>query len=128
MHAEHRHRRGFTLIEVLVSVLVLGLALLALTRTAATQVQTFGALRERTLAGWLAEDVLAQTRIANHFPATGRSDGQRRYAGRDWHWELDVQSTDVTTIRRLIVRVYAAEDRTAPLVELNGFGGEELQP
>jgi general secretion pathway protein I len=128
MRAERRQGRGFTLLEVLVGLLVLGLALLALTRTAATQVQTFGGLRERTLAGWLAENVLAETRIANRFPPTGRSDGQRRYAGRDWHWELDVQATDVATIRRLNVRVFAADDRAAPLAEINGFGGQDLQP
>jgi len=120
--------RGFTLIEVLVGLLVLALALLALTRTAASQVQNFGRLRERTLAGWLAEDVLTETRLASHFPATGRSDGQRQFAGRQWRWQLDVQATDVATIRRLQVRVYGAEDRDIPIAEINGFSGEELQP
>ena len=76
MRAELRRRvGGFTLIEVLVGLLVLALALLALTRTAASQVQNFGALRERTLAGWLAQDVLAETRLATHFPAAGSSSG-----------------------------------------------------
>lgn len=119
---------GFTLIEVLVALLVLALALLALTRTAASQVQNFGALRERTLAGWLAQDVLAETRIAAHFPATGSSDGQRQFAGRQWHWELDVQATEVASIRRLDVRVFSVEDRAAPLAEINGFAGDEVQP
>lgn len=120
--------RGFTLIEVLVGLLVLALALLALTRTAASQVQNFGALRERTLAGWLAQDVLAETRLATHFPATGRSDGQRQFAARQWRWELDVQATDVASIRRLDVRVFAAEDRSVPLADITGFAGDELQP
>jgi general secretion pathway protein I len=120
--------RGFTLIEVLVALLVLALALLALTRTAATQVQNFGDLRERTLAGWLAEDVLAETRLTTHFPATGRSDGSRRFAGREWRWELEVQPTDVISIRRLDVRVFAANDRSAALAEINGFASDDVQP
>jgi len=128
MRADARRARGFTLIEVLVGLLVLALALLALTRTAGSQVQNFGLLRERTLAGWLAEDVMTETRLASHFPAAGRSDGQRQFAGRQWRWQLDVQSTDVATIRRLQVRVYDAEDRTTPVAEINGFSGEELQP
>lgn len=120
--------RGFTLIEVLVALLVLALALLALTRTAATQVQNFGDLRERTLAGWLAEDVLAETRLASHFPATGRSDGTRRFAGREWRWELEVQGTDVISIRRLDVRVFIASDRNVALAQINGFASDDVQP
>lgn len=131
MHADlpaPRRVRGFTLLEVLVALLVLALALLALSRTAALQVGAFGALRERTLAGWLATDVLAQTRIATPFPPTGKSDGERRFGGRDWHWELIVQVTPVPTLRRLDVRVYAGSDRGAALAELTGFSGTDLQP
>jgi general secretion pathway protein I len=91
-------------------------------------VSTFGDLRERTLAGWLAEDVLAETRLGARFPAPGRSDGQRRFAGREWHWELDVQPTDVSTIRRLDVRVFAGSERDVPLAEINGFATDGLQP
>jgi general secretion pathway protein I len=128
MRVEPQRARGFTLIEVLVGLLVLALALLALTRTAGSQVHNFGLLRERTLAGWLAEDVLTETRLASHFPAVGSSDGQRQFAGRQWRWQLDVQATDVATIRRLQVRVFNAEDRNSPVAEINGFSGEELQP
>jgi general secretion pathway protein I len=120
--------RGFTLIEVLVALLVLSLALIALSRTAATQVQAFGDMRERTLAGWLAADVLAETRLATRFPATGRSDGSRRFAGREWRWELNVQGTDVASIRHLDVRVFPGNERDVPLAELDGFASDDLQP
>jgi len=120
--------RGFTLIEVLVALLVLSLALIALSRTAATQVQAFGDMRERTLAGWLAADVLAETRLATRFPATGRSDGSRRFAGREWRWELNVQGTDVASIRHLGVRVFPGNERDVPLAELDGFASDDLQP
>jgi general secretion pathway protein I len=126
MHAERG--RGFTLIEVLVALLVLSLALIALSRTAATQVQAFGDMRERTLAGWLAADVLAETRLATHFPATGRSDGSRRFAGREWRWELNVQGTEVASIRHLDVRVFPGNEHDVPLAELDGFASDDLQP
>ncbi len=120
--------RGFTLLEVLIALLVLALALLALTRTAASQVGNFEQLRERTLAGWLAQEVLTETRLANPFPATGKSDGQRRFAARNWRWDITVQATDAPTIRRIDVRVYAAADRSTPLAQLSGFAGLDLQP
>jgi general secretion pathway protein I len=123
-----RSPRGFTLIEVLVGLLVLALALMALTRTAAIQVQAFGDLRERTLAGWLAADVLAETRLANPFPPTGKSDGQRKFAGRDWRWQLNVEATEVATMRRLNVHIYTLGDNAKPVAELVGFDGSDLQP
>jgi general secretion pathway protein I len=123
-----RRARGFTLLEVLVALLVLALALLALSRTAANQVDTFGKLRERTVAGWLAADVLAQTQLANAFPATGKSDGQRRFGGRDWRYDVIVQGTPVASIRRIDVHVFAPEDAKSPMASLTGFAGEDLRP
>jgi general secretion pathway protein I len=122
-----RSRSGFTLLEVLIGLLVLAIALLALSRTAATQINSFGALRERTLAGWLAADVLAQTHVATPFPPTGKSDGRRQFGGRDWRYDVVVQSTPVASIRRVDVHVYAENDTASPLAELSGFFGEDLQ-
>lgn len=119
--------RGFTLLEVLVALVVLALALLALTRTAASQVDNFVTLRERTLAGWLAQTVLAETRLGNPLPNPGHSNGQRRFAGRDWRWELDVQTTQAPTIRRLDVRIATAGAPASPVVQLSGFTGTDLQ-
>lgn len=120
--------RGFTLLEVLIAVAVLALALIALTRTAANQADTFAQLREHTFAQWLAQNVIAETRLAHPFPDTGRSDGSRRLGGRDWRWELTVQPTEVPTVRRLEVRIYLASDRSTALAQLTGFSGQELQP
>lgn len=120
-----RHVRAFTLIEVLVALAVVALALLALSRTASVQVQAFDGLRERTLAGWVAANVLAETRLASAFPATGRSDGRVRFAGRDWRWTREVQATPEAAVRRIDVRVFRADERE-PSASLSGFAGEGL--
>lgn len=128
MRVDAERSRGFTLLEVLVALLVLALALLALSRTAANQVDAFGAMRERAIAGWLASDVLAQTKLATPFPATGTNDGRRRFGGRDWRYEVVVQGTPVASIRRIDVHVYAPDDSKSPIATLTGFGGQDLQP
>ncbi|MBN8482547.1 MAG: type II secretion system minor pseudopilin GspI [Xanthomonadales bacterium] len=116
--------RGFTLLEVLIALVVVALALLALTRTAGGQVAAFDALRERTLAGWVASNVLAETRLATPLPPTGRRDGRVRFADRDWRWTLDVTATANPQIRRLDVAVHAADD-PASLATLSGFGSAQ---
>lgn len=118
-------RRGFTLLEVLIALVVVSLALLALTRTAGMQVRSFDSLRERTLAGWVAANVLDETRIATPLPAVGKRDGRIRFANRDWRWTLEVKATDDPEMRRLDVLVYAG-DSVEPSTTLTGFGS--LQP
>jgi general secretion pathway protein I len=115
-----RRREGFSLVEVLVALVVVALALLALARTATVQVRTFDALRERTLAGWVAANVLAEARLAAALPPTGRSDGQLDLGGRRWRWQREVQATADAQIRRVDIRVFVAEARE-PSASLTGF-------
>ncbi|GAA0722432.1 type II secretion system minor pseudopilin GspI [Dokdonella soli] len=119
--------RGFTLIEVLIALAVVALALIALTRAASVQVQDFDALRERTLAGWVAANVLTETRLASPFPATGRSDGRVQFASRGWRWEREVKATPDAQIRRIDIRVFAGETHD-PSAALSGFAGTALSP
>ena len=115
-----RRREGFSLVEVLVALVVVALALLALARTATVQVRSFDALRERTLAGWVAANVLTEARLAANLPPTGRSDGQLDLGGRHWRWQREVQGTTDPQIRRVDIRVFLAEARE-PSASLTGF-------
>lgn len=122
-----RVRRGFTLIEVLIALAVVALAMLGLTRVATMQVRDFDALRERTLAGWVAANVLEETRIAVSLPATGRSNGRVEFASRAWRWTRDVSATPDPQLRRIDVQVFT-EDTHEPVASLAGFAGNSLQP
>jgi len=118
--------RGFTLIEVLIALAVIALALLALTRTASMQIRDFDALRERTLASWVAANALTETRLASPFPATGRSDGHMQLGAREWRWTREVLATQNAEIRRIDIRVFEG-DSTQPSATLSGFAGTALQ-
>lgn len=122
-----RRMRGFTLIEVLIALVVVALALLALTQTASSQVRAFDGLRERTLAGWVAANVLSETRLATPMPPIGRSNGRARFADRDWRWTLDVAATEDAAIRRMDVAVRLGDAEGAS-ASLTGFASAQPSP
>lgn len=126
--ADRRRGRGFTLLEVLIALVVLGVSLTALIHAAGVSTRDFAGMRERTLAGWIAANVLTETRLKENDPPTGRRDGRVRYAGRMWDWTLEVQATAEEGVKRLDVRVYADAERTDPVASLTGFAGRLLTP
>ena len=127
---QRQRQAGFTLLEVLVALVVLAVALVALTRTASRETEAFDSLRQRSLAGWVAANALTEVRLAPGLPPIGRSDGSSRMAGRQWSWRLDVEATPAAGIRRLHVAVYAPGDDpdrgSAPVWTMDGFDGNQL--
>lgn len=66
---------GFTLLEVLVALFIVGTALGASLRAVGSLTQNSSGLRASTMAAWSAENRLAQIRLAHEWPALG----QRRF-------------------------------------------------
>jgi general secretion pathway protein I len=131
-HAERPRTRtsratGFTLLEVLVAVALLGLALTALVRLAGLEARATAQLREATFAQWVAANALAETRLREPFPAPGRREGESRLAGQRWRWRIDVQPTDDISIHRLEVQVFGTRgdsnefDESAAVAGMTGF-------
>lgn len=99
--------RGFTLIEIVVALAVLALALGALITGMARYADTAGALRERTLALWVAHNRLAEMELVPGLPATGDSDGDVTLGGVEWRWKAEVSEGADPNLRRVEVHVRA---------------------
>jgi general secretion pathway protein I len=62
---------GFTLLEVLVALVIIGTALGASMRAIGSLTQNSGDLRGSMMAAWSAENRLAQIRLGHEWPALG---------------------------------------------------------
>lgn len=114
--------RGFTLLEILVALAVLAVALAAVIKAVGGYTSNQAYLRDRTLATWVARNVLVEQRVKVAWPDVGEIKGDTEMGGRKWHWVGTVSQTDEEELRRLdvAVRPFDAED-SQPLAVLSGF-------
>ena len=113
--------RGFTLIEVLVALAIVSIALMAALRAAGQGTIAAGELRLRLLAGWVAENRLAEHRARGDWLAVGIARGTERQGGIDYAWREEVIATPNDSFRRVDVFVSAPADESRALAHLTGF-------
>lgn len=113
---------GFTLLEVLVALVVLAIAMAALIKSGAENTRSAAYLRDKTLAQWVAMNVIAEQRLKATWPSTGTKHGSQEMARHEWFWELRIVETFDKDVRRLEVKVRATDDKEqTPLSTLVAF-------
>ena len=128
-----RPASGFTLIEVVVAIAIVALGLGALFNVLANTASNIGSLRERTFASWIANNRIAEVRLATVFPSVERTTGELEYAGSRWRYEQIVSQTEVEGLRRIDVRVGPKDSAPAPggvdtyTLTVSGFVGMAQQ-
>lgn len=101
--------RGFTLLETVIALAVISIALGAAIRASSFGADRAHALQQRTLAGWVATNVINELRASRSFPEMGAVEGKARQGVHDFVWRQEVGPTPNLSFRRLEVKVYAPE-------------------
>jgi general secretion pathway protein I len=87
--------RGFTLIEVLVALVIVAFGVGAVLAALSSSAVNVSALREKTLAQWVALNRIADVRLNLQAPQTGTTEGDvKNFANGDWHWQQIVTAMD----------------------------------
>lgn len=114
-------RKGFTLVEVLVALAIISIALMSALRAAGQGTNNAAELRSRLLAGWVAENRLAEHRALAEWLPLGIHRGTAQEGGLDFHWREEVIATPNAAFRRVDVRVFATAEELHSLAHLTGF-------
>ena len=129
--ASARNFGGFTLVEVLVALVIIAMGLGALMTAVSGTARTSGYLRDKTLAQWIALNRLSEVRlnVTNKF-GQNTDAAELTYAGRKWHYDTRYFDTTITTMKRVVVRVYPGDAKTKgnALAESSGFIGTAISP
>lgn len=104
--AERRTRQGgFTLVEVLVAVVVLGLAAVALSNAFGGSIRGHTRMEDRTDAWLLASNKLVELQVYTQYPKVGVQDERLELEGRDWRVRTRVSEGPYPDTRRVDIEV-----------------------
>jgi general secretion pathway protein I len=118
LHLSNHRSAGFTLLEVLVALVIVGTALGASLRAIGSLTQNSTDLRASMMATWSAENRLAQIRLAHEWPALG----QRRFDCMQGELQLECEENVYATpnpfFRRVEVSVFDAQNTGRRIIKL----------
>ena len=118
---------GFTLIEVLIALFIATLALAAAMAAISQMVDGATGMQERTYASWIAQNKIAELRLANVIPEVDSKTSEISYAGTEWQLETVITETGVENLFRVDVIVSPAGSEEVSGT-VTGFIGEPVVP
>lgn len=110
---------GFTLLEVLVALVIVGTALGASLRAVGSLTQNSSALRASMMATWSAENRLSQIRLAREWPPLGKRSFECPQADLQLVCEEEVLPTPNVSFRRVEVGVFDAQNLQRRIIKLS---------
>jgi general secretion pathway protein I len=117
-----RRASGFTLLEVLVALVIVGTALGASLRAVGSLTANSAGLRSGMMATWSAENRLVQIRLGREFPAVGKRSFPCPQGDLKLVCEEEVVTSPNPQLRRIEVSVFDSENnperRIVKLVQL----------
>lgn len=116
-----RHSAGFTLIEALVALLIVSLGMMAVNTQLNQYAVTSIYIEQKTLASWIATNLLTELSVQSQWPETGDSEDEIEYAGRAWHYRIEISETQVPNLRRADISVALEERPDAVLHTVSGL-------
>lgn len=111
MNLANHHSAGFTLLEVMVALVIVGTALGASMRAIGSLTQNSGDLRASMMATWSAENRLSQIRLAHEWPELGQRSFDCSQGELHLVCEENVINTPNPSFRRVEISVIDAQDR-----------------
>ena len=110
--------KGFTLLEGLVALVIVGTALGASLRAIGSLTQNSNGLRASMMATWSAENRLVQIRLSKEFPDVGKRSTDCPQGDLTFVCEEEILPTPNPFFRRVEVSVFEAENKERRIIKM----------
>lgn len=114
----NRYQAGFTLLEVLVALFIVGTSLGASLRAVGSLTTNSRDLRASMMATWSAENRLSQIRLAHEWPAVGQRSFECPQGELPLQCQENVYTTPNPSFRRVEVSVFDTRDGARRIIKL----------
>jgi len=116
---------GFTLVEVMVALSIVALSLTAIAASMNQMIDAANTMRERTYASWIAQNKIAELRLANVEAEVSTTSGEIDFGNATWEWTADISETGIEGFVRVDVSVSLAGSEYI-IRTVTGFIGEPV--
>lgn len=120
-----RRQHGFTLVEVMVALSIVALSLMGIAASMNQMIDAANTMRERTYASWIAQNKIAELRLANAQAEVSSTSGEIDYANTTWVWSADISETGIEGFFRIDVAISLAGSEYI-IRTVTGFIGEPV--
>jgi general secretion pathway protein I len=103
LQIQHPKQSGFSLIEVLVALLILGLVLGATSQLVGSTLNNVSVLEANTMGSWVALNQISLAQLNK--TGEGELSGETQMAGRTWYWRQTVKPTPENELLEIVVEV-----------------------
>lgn len=124
-YATNKSQGGFTLIEIMVALAILAVASASLIKVASQSLKQAASLEERTIAYWVAENMLTQMQLEREKVSIGDKTEVVVMGAREWEVSIHViETADPDLIRADVNVKLKANPKKMSLATLTGFIGK----
>ena len=97
-------RGGFTLIEVLLALAIIAIALTAILKATAQNIENTQRLKEKTISHWVAMQGISMIQLGLiQVDQTQESTQTTTLLNQKWYWRVKITSTPIETMQQLTI-------------------------
>lgn len=99
-------QKGFTLIEVLLALAIIGIALTALLKATAQNISNTQRIKEKTISHWVAMQGISMIQLGLVQPLESQESTQvTTLFGQKWYWRTKLSKTPVPSMQQITITV-----------------------
>lgn len=119
-----RAEKGFTLVEVMASMVIFSTAILGLMHAGAENIRAVSIIEEKQIAGIIADNQIILALNSDQPLRPGAKTEQLEMNGLKWDWELLTEETEMDGFLKLTLNVRAADNERI-IITRTAFGHPE---